>query len=452
MGESKKRLYPHTDVGNAKRFRDTYGGKVKFVSGWGWLVYNGNFWGKRNNVLNFAEKIAISIRPDSSLEESDENASHLMRWSKASQSHPRLSAMVRLARNYKGILYSPDSFDANPWLLNCKNGTLDLYKDELYPHKPEDLITKYIPINYTQTKNCPLWFSFLDRIFEGNQVLIEYLQKSVGYTLTGLTKEQVLFILYGKGNNGKTTFLETLRFILNDYSAQADFNTFLERKSEGARNDLARLAGKRFVTATEIGRGKKMAEEVVKQITGGDKVTARFLYKEYFEYAPQFKIFMATNNKPVIRGTDLGIWRRIRLIPFSVIIAENERDYELSEKLKDESEGILAWAVEGCRKWKVEGLGNPPGIMDASKEYRAEMDKLGAFIEDCCVIQEGTYELFGKLYSEYLSWCNNKEVKTLSEKAFGFALKERGFEKGRKNQGAIRKGINLKNGKAIQVS
>jgi putative DNA primase/helicase len=266
----------------------------------------------------------------------------------------------------------------------------------------------------------------------GNQPLVEFVQRAAGYCLTGKTDEEVLFFLYGTGANGKTTFVETVRKLLSDYAQQADFNSFLEKRSDGARNDLARLKGARFVAAVEAGEGRKLDETVIKQATGGDTITSRFLYREFFEYVPQFKIFLVANHKPRISGTDEGIWRRIRLIPFNVTIPTEERDKRLLEKLQRELPGILAWAVRGCLEWQRDGLGKSDQVSEATELYRREMDSLADFLDDRCVIGQGEVSDAGLLYETYKVWCQANGEEPTSQKLFGSRLHDRGFEPAKK--------------------
>jgi putative DNA primase/helicase len=262
--------------------------------------------------------------------------------------------------------------------------------------------------------------------------LIKFLQRSIGYALTGSTREQVLFFLYGTGANGKSTFIETCRNLLGDYAQQSEFDTFVTKKNDGPRNDIARLKGARLVAAVEAAQGRQLDENVIKQVTGGDTVTARFLYHEHFEFVPQFKLFLVANHKPVIVGTDEAIWRRIRLIPFTVTIPKEERDKHLLEKLQRELPGILAWAVRGCLKWQEDGLGEPEAVSIATADYRREMDVMADFIEEQCVLGERETADAGMLYGKFHDWAKNNGEEELTQKKFGTQLRERGFEAAKK--------------------
>lgn len=250
----------------------------------------------------------------------------------------------------------------------------------------------------------------------------------MGYSLTGHTSEQVLLLLYGIGANGKSTFLETVRALLGDYATQADFTTFLKRESDGARNDLARLVGTRFVSAVEAEAGKPLAEALVKQLTGGDTITARFLFREFFDFRPAFKLWLAANHKPTITGGDHGIWRRMRLVPFTVTIPEAERDAKLTSKLAAELPGILAWAVRGWLAWRAAGLGLPPEVQAATASYRDEMDALGPFLDEATAAVDGARITAKELYEAYEAWCAANGERPRSQKGFAMSLRERGFE------------------------
>jgi putative DNA primase/helicase len=352
--------------------------------------------------------------------------------------------MIELAKSEQGIPVSPQQLDSNPWVLNVLNGTLDLRTGQLREHRREDLITKLAPVAYDPEAPCPRWEAFLSRIFAGDAELIRFVQKAVGYSLTGSTQEQCFFILYGTGANGKTTLMQTVSALLKDYARQTATETLLVQRGDGPRNDLARLQGARFVYASETEGGRKLAEALVKQLTGGDTLTARFLYSEHFEFQPMFKLWLAVNHKPVVQGTDHAIWRRIRLLPFIVTIPVAEQDKRLIEKLRDELPGILRWAVEGCLLWQQEGLEPPQAVKRATGDYRSEMDVIAAFIQNCCVVEPQGKVSTSELYEEYAGWCTQMGETPVSQKALAAALKERGCTPGRSGGGRLWCGIALK--------
>lgn len=443
------RGFNRTDAGNAKRFVKQHGAYVRFCFLWGkWLIWNGKRWviDETGLIERLAKATASSIYDEANEIEDPEDRKKCLSWARSSESRGKITSMIDLAKSEPEIPILPEELDASLWLLNVLNGTIDLVTGRLLSHRSQDYITKLAPVEYEPDATCPMFLEFLSRIMGGNQNLIEFIQKAIGYSLTGDTREQVLFLLYGTGANGKSTLMETIRSLLGDYSKQTDFSTFLARNSDSVRNDLARLLGARFVSAVEAEQGRRLSEVSVKQVTGGDTISARFLFKEFFEYKPAFKVFLAANHKPEIRGVDDGIWRRIRLVPFTVTIPLEERDGDLPEKLRGELSGILNWAIEGCLAWKSDGLGVPDEVAEATQGYREEMDILGDFISERC--ETGIWSSVGAtpLYKEYIWWCEENGEKPKSQKVFGGWLKERGFQSDRgAPKGATRwLGIGLK--------
>ena len=328
-------------------------------------------------------------------------------WAKASQARGKLEAAVKLAESEGAVSANADQFDANPWLLNCANGVLDLRTGTLRPHNRGDLFTALAPVAYDPAATCPTWDAFLTRIMGGSAELISFLQRVIGYSLTGSVREQVLFFLYGAGANGKSTFLKTILAMLGrDYAKQAAPDVLIE-SSDRHPTELADLAGVRFVASIEVSEGKRLAEALVKQLTGGDPVKARLMRQDFFQFDPAFKILLAANHKPVVKGTDFAIWRRIKLIPFTVTIPEAEQDKTLGDKLLAELPGILAWAVRGCLAWQRDGLGIPAEVIDATVAYRAESDELAPFLEECCNLGERLQAQAGPLFEAYKKWAED---------------------------------------------
>jgi putative DNA primase/helicase len=370
---------------------------------------------------------AASIRDDKARE-------ILITHALGSEREPRIQAMVRLARSEPGIPVRIDQLDADPWLLNCHNGTIELRTGNLRPHDRADLITKLAPVSYDPAAACPYWDAFLERILPEPMVR-SFLQRGIGYGLTGDVSEQVIFILYGTGANGKSTLLNVLLDLLGDYGKQAAPELLTVKRGEVHPTEVADLAGCRLVSSIETEEGRRMAEALVKQLSGGDRLKARFMRQDFFEFDPTHKIFLAVNHRPVIRGTDHAIWRRIRLIPFAVTIPEAEQDKHLGDKLRLEYPGILAWAVQGCLAWQREGLGAPEQVREANEAYRNEMDVLGPFLEECCVIGKVRCVASNDLYAAYTKWCQESGEHPISQKALGERLKERGCVPGKGSQG-----------------
>lgn len=424
-----------TDLRNAERFVNLFGDQVRYVPAWGWLIWDGKRW-KRDDTEE-VRRLAIGVVKDLYREaaETDDQKRRqdLAGWAKRSESRQRLEAMISLAEPLCAA--SPDDFDQAPWILNVLNGTLDLRTGELREHCKKEKITKLAPVEFNPSAECLLWESFLQRIFAGNEDLIRFIQRAVGYALTGSTQEQCLFIFYGTGANGKSTFVTTIQRLLGDYALQMPTESLLLKRSEYIPNDIARLKGARFVSAIESGEGRRLNEPLIKQMTGGDRLSARFLHREWFEFLPEFKIFLATNHKPEIRGGDDAIWRRIRFVPFTVTIPEAEQDKELPRKLLAESSGILKWAVEGCLAWQREGLGVPDEVRRATASYRDECDQLASFLGEECFIDAGARVYASELYEAYKTWAVGNGEAPLSQRAFGMALAERGFSRTRGHGG-----------------
>ena len=429
-----------SDVGNALRLVAQHGEQIRHVHLWNsWVVWDGRRW-RRDESGEMARRAKSTVQTmyeHAIADSSPDRRAAMVKHAVRSEGEARLRAMVNLAASETGIPVRPDELDQDPWLFNAANGTVDLRTGELRPHGEEDLITKISPASYRPGARCPTWLKFLDRVFAGDDELVEFLRRAVGYTLTGLTVEQVLFLLHGGGQNGKTTMLEVIRHVLGDYASQVPADTLMAtRQVGGIPNDLARLPGARFVSAVETDEGRRLAEGLVKRITGSDTITARFLHAEFFDFRPQFALWLAANHLPGIRGTDDAIWRRIRLVPFTVKIPEAERDPHLDRKLLAEADGILTWAIEGALAWHQYGLTQPSAVTRASTDYRAEQDALGDFITERCITDETVRAAVGGLYKAYVAWCEGCGEKARSNKWLTQALERRGIDRYQDKTGA----------------
>ncbi len=435
-----------TDLGNARRLVARHGKILRYChTRKKWLDYDGTrwVWDDSGEVLRLAKDTVASIYQEAAQAADADIRKRLAGHAARSESEARLQAMVSLAESEDGIPVTPAQLDADPLKLNVRNGTIDLLTGLLLPHDPADLITKLAPVTFDPEATAQVCFSFLSRIMGGNENLIGFLQRFFGYAMTGSTAEQCLILGQGAGANGKTTLIETVAGILGDYAATADFSTFALHGNDGIRNDLARLRGARLVTAIEAADGVRFDEVTIKRLTGGDTITARFLYGEFFEFKPQFKLFLAANHKPRIKGTDHAIWRRIRLIPFNVTIPEAEQDKRLPGKLLAEGPGILNWMIEGCLAWRREGLGVPEEVRDATATYRDEEDPLSGFLDDRCVTGKTLTAAARDLYAAYIRWAEENGEKALSQKSFGGRLTERGFDQYRTGSKRMWMGIRL---------
>ena len=422
-----------TDAGNATRFLRRHGHDVRYCHPWQkWLVWRDGVWNVDDTaeVIRRAEDTVKSIYVEAAVTEDEDTRKALAKWATASETETRIRGMLFFAKARSGIPVLPDELDRDIWLLNCLNGTIDTRTGKRTIQKRTDLITKRSPVSFDPCARCPLWLSFLDRIMDGNANLVNFLQRAVGYSLTGDTSEQVLFFLYGTGANGKSTFLDIIHELLGDFALATPTSTLLSKVGgDTIPNDIARLKGVRFVSAVETEDGRRLAEAVLKQITGDKRISARFMRGEWFDFRPECKLWLAANHKPVIRGTDEGIWRRIRLIPFTVSIPAEEQDHKLCEKLVTELPGILNWALEGCLLWQREGLGLPSEVKAAIATYREEMDTLADFLSDCCMIERDATASAKELYGRYSRWCEENGERPERQKTFGMRLAERGFRR-----------------------
>lgn len=428
-----------TDLGNAARLVRLHGDDLRYARGLGWMVYEGGRWSRdtTGGAMRAAKATVRGMYQEASEIADDRDRAAFAKWALQSESAGRLAAMLTLAESERAVACSTDDFDADPYLLNCTNGTLDLRSGELHPHDRADLITKQAPVAYDPEAQCPSWRAFLARIFEPVPDVISFLQRAIGYALTGDTSEQVMFLLYGTGANGKSTLLQTLAAVLGDYAQATPAATLMVRdRNNNATNDLARMAGARLVTAIESDEGKRLAEGLIKQMTGGDKIVARYLHQEFFEFTPQFKLFLATNHKPIIRGTDYAIWRRIHLVPFLVTIPEEERDPYMAQRLGAEAPGILAWAVEGYQQIRLSRLEPPPSVTGATSDYRAEMDLIAAFLEECCAVERTMMVAAGALYAAYKAWAEESGERPITQRTFSLRLQERGHHTERRGAGS----------------
>jgi putative DNA primase/helicase len=446
VGEEQK--FRPTDYGNSERLVARHGKDLHYCHGMKqWFCWDGVRWAPDSTaeVERLAKATVRSIYGEAVAIHEIEERQRLVNWGQRSEKATAIQAMMALARSEPGIPVVPSQLDVNPWLFNVANGTLDLRTGELLPHRRKDLLTKLAPVAYDPAARCPKWTKFLNEIFEPHPELIPFMQRAVGYALTGDTREECLFLLYGIGRNGKGTLIRTLMTMMGDYAGAADFSTFIANRNDDARprDDIANMHGKRFISAQESRRGAAFDESIVKCVTGGDIVRARRLYENSFEFLPAHKIFLATNDKPVIEGTDPAIWSRIKLIPFEVSFT-GRVDKTLKTALMNELPGILAWAVEGCLRWQEEGLDIPEVVTSATREYRVESDQVGRFIQECCVAGEYATAKARALYVAYKKWAEDAgERNVATEVLFSAQMGDRGFKKERRNTGYLYIGVGL---------
>lgn len=435
--ETKPRLYSFDDTGNAERFVDLFGEQVRYCyTDKRWLWYDGRKWctDMTGTVKRLADKAVACMAAEAKVyaqldaDEETDMAKAFEKHMKSCRSNKSKNAMLSEVMHHVPVL--PAQMDRFKTVLNTPGGVIDLRSGGISPHDPMTYLTKMTAVEYSENADCPRWLAFLDDIFRGDKDLIRYVQKAVGYSLTGSTTEQCAFFLYGTGRNGKSTFIDIIRDIFGDYAANIQPETIMVRSNQSTaiNSDIARLKGARLVTSVEPNEGVRINEGLLKQLTGDDTVTARKLYGDEFEFKPEFKLWMATNHKPVIRGTDTGIWRRIHMIPFTVQIPEEKIDRRLKYKLSAELTGIFRWAVEGCLLWQKEGLKMPRAVLEEVREYRREMDVISAFVEDKCTVGKGLSVKSSQLFAAYLNWAEQNNEYRMSSTKFGMELAKR-FEK-----------------------
>lgn len=452
--------YPYDDTGNADRFTDIFKDRVLYsYTNKGWYIYDGKRWlfdtlGRINDY--FEQSIEVMKKqgmttniPMLENETSEDYQKRLKAIRTAYEKHLTYSrsnrgtvAGVKQSMHKNSVDIS--EFDGNDMLINLENSVYDMVSGINIPHDATLKFTKKANVSYDESKKCPRWEQFLREIFNDDKDLIKWIQKALGYSLTGKTSEQVMFILNGNGRNGKSVFLDVVSHIFGDYRTNIQPDSLMVKNSQGANSDIARLKGARFVTTVESNDGMRFNEGLVKQLTGGDTVTARFLHANEFEFTPKFKVWMATNHRPIIRGTDKGIWRRIRLIPFEREFTEEEVDLDLTSKLLAESDGILQWMLKGLEMWQKERLGMCEKILMANKEYRQEMDVVSTFIEECVNNSLGKEVKASELYQHYKNYCLQNGFFVLTSTKFGRELDNKGYIKTHKRTGKYYQNISMK--------
>ncbi len=431
------------DIGNAQRYVRLHGQDVRFVpAGRSWLVWDERRWAPdaTREAQRRAEDVVGDILAEAQARRADEDAlKALTRHAANTASHRKRSDMLETVKHQKAIVIRRERLNSDPWLLNVENGTLDLRTGLLRAHDRADLLTKLAPVTFDPAARCSKWDAFLDRVMAGDQELVAFLRRAIGYSLVGITTEECFFFCYGTGRNGKTTFLETIYAILGDYAVLTDFHSFLANRFHRESRDTPRLAGIRFAMANETPTDARFDEATVKQLTSTDTVHARELYHEPFSFRPTHTLWLRANDKPAVRDTSIAFWRRIKLIPFVVRITPREQVKNLGEQLQAEASGILNWAITGCLEWQRLGLAAPARVVSATNEYRKEEDVIGEFVEACCREREGVWTATAHLYQAFTSWwIETRGMRTalMSSKAFGRALERRGNLTPAKQRGA----------------
>ncbi|SCM82442.1 conserved hypothetical protein [uncultured Sporomusa sp.] len=429
--KNERKFFKYTDLGNAERLIYQNAGNVRYCAELKtFFVWTGKYWRRDTDgeVLRLAIQTVRSMYADA---EYAADAKALCDWAKQSESAARLESMTKIAKSLPGVPVAISELDQQKYLLNCQNGTIDLKTGKLNSHRKGDLITHLLPFNYKNYNaetDCKQWVKFLCEITNGDIELMNYLWRLAGLCLSGDTSEHVLNIFYGsKGRNGKGTFLGVVEKIMGDLAIVLPFSTFETKQGQSIPNDIARMSGKRLVVAQESNEGKRLDEALVKTLTGGDRLTGRFLGCEFFDFWPTHKIIMSTNHKPIIRETSNAIWARLRLVPFEVSF-EGREDRKLDQKLNAELSEILSWAVAGFAEWQRVGLSCPQKITDACKEYRSDEDIVQTFIDDCCYVNDNCKVSAKELYEVFTGWCSTNGERAIGKKVFNSRIRDRGYE------------------------
>ena len=424
---------PMTELGYARRLIEIYGARLRFVVAWNrWLIWDGKRWAPDTDgqAQRWMKVIARTVTSAVLL---DKHATkEMLRAAKRAESNGGVKGALTLASTEPEIAVSPEDLDADPYLLNCRNGILDLRTGELLEHDPARLLTKMTAAAYDSGAGGPEFAKFLERI-QPDQGMREFLARLLGHSLDGTVTEHILPIFYGDGANGKSTLIEAVMRALGDYADAADPDLLRARTFDAHPTGVADLFGLRLALLHESDAGHRLAEGTVKRLTGGDRIKARKMHQDFWSFEPSHTFVMLTNHKPVVGGTDEGIWRRLRLVPFEVVIPPEERDEELGSKLAAEVDAVLTWLIAGYRAWRESGMGEPQQVTEATSAYRAESDPLGRFLEDQCLRMPGLHAGSTKLFDAFEEWCKAEREDPGTHTAFGNAMRAKGFESYRSN-------------------
>jgi len=426
-----------TDEALALHFAQRHVGNLRYVAGWSrWLIWNGVRWQCDDTLqaFDFARKICREAAA----------ACNKTKTAAMLASAKTVGAVLTLAKADRRLAATVDQWDADPWLLNTPASVIDLRTGRSRPHRPDDYVTRLAGMAPDASCSMPTWLQFLDRVTGNDATLISFMQRMAGYALTGLTREHALFFCYGTGANGKTTFINAITSCAGDYHRTAPIETFTDSKNERHPTDLAGLRGARLVIAVETEEGRRWAESKIKALTGGDRIAARFMRQDFFEFMPTFKLMIAGNHKPGLRSVDEAIRRRFHLVPFVVTIPPDERDRTLGDRLRAEWPGILAWMIAGCMEWQEQGLSPPEAVTSATAAYLEAEDALAAWLDEACTRDANAWETTTALYASWTSWADHTGEHAGSMKRFVQSVEARGLVPERRNHGRGFAGLRLR--------
>lgn len=429
---SDLKAYEKTDLGNSERFVRRYGRDILYCHPQRtWYIWDGCRWSRdeEGKIKALAKNTVRYIGDEAGLIEGESERSALYRWAASSQNHTRISGLIFLTESSVPVL--PEQLDSKNNLFNCQNGTLDLTSLYFRAHNREDRCSKISGVRYDPDARCPIWEDHLKLVFGNDESFIQDFQTMAGYSLLADNPEQILFILHGSGKNGKSVTVSTLAGVMGEYASNmAAESLMIKKNSDGPRSDLVKLAGARLITASESDSSHRLSESLIKSLTGGDTITARTLYQTEREYNIGGKIWLSTNHKPIIKGTDLAIWRRLWLIPFEVTIPEDQRDLNIQEKLSAEGPGILNWMIQGLKRYRENGgrLRMPEQVRLATLSYQTDSDIIGQFITDLCILDLRPDSIISRaaLFEQYTAWCKETGEGPTSHRVFNERLQEKG--------------------------
>jgi putative DNA primase/helicase len=436
---------PHTDLGNARRLVHYHHNDIRFVPSIGWHVWAGSHWqmDATGQAMRFAKSTAERIHLEADhCRRKNRDTKDLFKWSVASESSARLESMLQVASTEAAIVASPDDLDRDPFLFNVQNGTIDLRSGQLRPHDRNDLLTRVSPISFDPDAACPTFDAFMSRIFV-NRPLADYVMTVLGHCLTGDISLEHLWVCYGGGANGKSTLLAIIQHIMASYAGSAPESLLMVGREEHP-TELADLQGRRLVIASETESNARLKIQLIKRLTGDPTIKARRMRQDFYEFGRTHKTLMMTNNKPRVRENSEAVWRRLKLIPFSVEIPQSERDAQLGQKLKAEASGILNRLISGCLDWQRSGLIEPSEVTEATAAYRDESDPLGDWIDDRCIEAVNAWCTTDRLYMSYADHCKRGGENAIDKRAFGLTLGKRGYHPQQKNAGRGWSGISIK--------
>jgi P4 family phage/plasmid primase-like protien len=440
--------YPLTDLGNSKRLVAAHGHEVRWCEVWkSWLVYDGTKW--REDLSLAVERMANEVPRQVLLETPPEEAEAKAHkdWAKTSQSIERRRATIAGVKSFVAVM--PDHLDRDPWLLNCQNGTLNLKTLEFRDHRAEDMHFKVAPVIYDPSAECPKFTTFLHEIMNGDVQTVESIQRAFGYSITGITREHKFYVMYGVGRNGKGTLLRCITEILGDYANEIDASALMNSQEKNHFSTLTQLEGKRFIVAEETEDDARLAESMTKKLTGDNILSVRHLYGKFYTFKPSHHIFLATNHLPDVRGVDLALWSRLRVIPFRISYDDSAAgckppNTSLKYELRREYSGILNWLVQGCRMWDEGGLYDSPAIIKTMNQYRSDQDTIGLYIKECCIVGDADTCFLNDIYANYVSWMDLSGYKALGRKKFNQILTDKGFRTFETQNMIVKESIRLK--------